>query len=1112
MQLGSLLRQLDDERLGEFFSSTALQRARAYAGRVSALEASGNLLSATVQGGEGEPYRVRVRVEMREFLGQRSLEIATRCSCPVVNRCKHAAAVLMAARLPDAISTRPRREIVDWARTLPQRLALETREAQRGTGREALFYVIRRVAHGADLELVLQKARCDEAGRLAGAASDWRNLEGALLKPPAFLNEDDLDVLRRYRSAGRRHAQSGGARLVGAEGALLAEAALATGRACLQSAPGRLVALAAGSDRIGELHWRHGEQGVSAVLRCQPPCESVARTRPLMFFDAAAGEAGRLVLPAPALVAELLALPPLARSELPLVAEAIGRISAELPPPLAADEAAPLAVEAACQPLLTVSTLSCRRWRAHRGYPRQSAAGTALDALPYDYGLPVFVYGGASFVPGSSNSVALASDGRRIEVRRDEEAERRALAAPQAAGFEPIQGGWLETRGELPPGLYGLDSEADWTHFMAETAPALHEAGWELACPHDFRHRVLLPEAWHAKIAGEGPDWLALTLGVDVGGRRVDLAPLLHAAFRDDPRWLDPAALEAIDADEALVVQLDDGSRVALPAERLKPLALTLIDLFDRPDGALRLTLPDAPRLAQALEGDWQVAGREALDGWLARLREMGEFRPVTPPASLQAELRPYQRDGLGWLQHLRRHGLAGILADDMGLGKTVQVLAHLLVEQQAGRLDRPALVVVPTSLVFNWRQEAARFAPTLRVLELRGSGRAALFERIPAHDLCLTTYPLLARDRDRLAACTYHSLILDEAQTVKNAASQAARVVRSLEAGHRLCLTGTPLENHLGELWAQFDFLLPGLLGDAKDFTARWRTPIEKRGDRVRAELLARRIAPFVLRRRKQGVAAELPPKSVVVRSVELEGRQRDLYETVRATMDARVRDEVAARGFSRSRIVILDALLKLRQVCCDPRLLATEAAAAVRERAKLELLMDMLPELVDEGRSVLVFSQFTAMLDLIEPELKRRRIGWLRLSGDTADRETPVRRFQAGEVPVFLISLKAGGVGLNLTAADTVIHYDPWWNPAIEEQASDRAHRLGQDKPVFVYKLIVAGSIEERILALQHKKAALAAGILADDRSAAVRFGEDDVAALFAPLPDKDGRPASR
>jgi SNF2 family DNA or RNA helicase len=351
------------------------------------------------------------------------------------------------------------------------------------------------------------------------------------------------------------------------------------------------------------------------------------------------------------------------------------------------------------------------------------------------------------------------------------------------------------------------------------------------------------------------------------------------------------------------------------------------------------------------------------------------------------------------------------------------------------------------------------------------------------------------------------------------------------LNARHRLCLTGTPLENHLGELWSQFDFLLPGFLGSQKDFTRRWRNPIEKNNDGVRRALLARRIRPFMLRRRKDEVAKELPAKTTIVCSVDLEGAQRDLYETVRTAMQEKVRAAVSAQGLARSHIIVLDALLKLRQVCCDPRLVRTlrtageggersedaagkpaspdkaDKAARGMRSAKLDLLLSMLPELIDEGRRVLLFSQFTGMLALIAEALNEAAIPYVILTGDTTDRITPVERFQQGEVPLFLISLKAGGVGLNLTAADTVIHYDPWWNPAAENQATDRAHRLGQDKPVFVYKLIAAGSIEEKIVELQEQKAGLADSILSEDAAGAAKFSDDDIDALFAPMPELEG-----
>jgi len=391
-------------------------------------------------------------------------------------------------------------------------------------------------------------------------------------------------------------------------------------------------------------------------------------------------------------------------------------------------------------------------------------------------------------------------------------------------------------------------------------------------------------------------------------------------------------------------------------------------------------------------------------------------------------------------------------------------------------------------------------------VLCLHGPKRAELYAQIGEYDLLLTTYALLPRDAVALRRQTYALLILDEAQNIKNASSKAAQVARELPARQRLCLTGTPLENHLGELWSQFHFLMPGWLGDAKSFARDYRTPIEKHGDSARLAQLSARIKPFMLRRTKDRVARELPPKTEIVQLVELTQSQRDLYETVRLAMDGKVREEIAHKGIARSQIAILEALLKLRQVCCDARLLKSEALPdkpiKAEHSGKLSLLLDMLAELFDEGRRVLLFSQFTSMLRLIEMELQRRKIPYALLTGATKDRRTPVHEFQAGKLPIFLISLKAGGAGLNLTAADTVIHYDPWWNPAAEAQASDRAYRIGQDKPVFVYKLIARGTVEEKIQRLQQAKAALASGVLLDGAPSEWRLSESDIAGLFAPL----------
>ena len=367
-----------------------------------------------------------------------------------------------------------------------------------------------------------------------------------------------------------------------------------------------------------------------------------------------------------------------------------------------------------------------------------------------------------------------------------------------------------------------------------------------------------------------------------------------------------------------------------------------------------------------------------------------------------------------------------------------------------------------------------------------------------------LTTYPLLWRDLDALLSLRFHLLVLDEAQTVKNAGARSAAAARRLHARHRLCMTGTPLENHLGELWSQFHFLMPGFLGDARSFARLWRKPIEQQGQTVRARLLAQRVRPFILRRRKEDVLQELPARIEIVERLQLQGRQRELYESVRVAADKQVRRALERRGLGSVQVSVMDALLKLRQVCCDPYLLKQGRMPQGLERAKIEWLRDTLPALVAEGRRILVFSQFTSMLWLIDSELQGLQLPCLMLTGDTepAARGAVIERFQAQQVPLMLVSLKVGGVGLNLTAADTVVLVDPWWNPAVEEQAIARAHRLGQTRQVFVYKLVIEGSIEERLLELQARKSALAEGMLGRDDTTTIKFGEEELQALLAPL----------
>ena len=936
-------------------------------------------------------------------------------------------------------------------------------------------------------------------GRDRETAEEWWSIDRSLIKPPPFVTEDDVAI---FSLLWAERAYDSGLRAFGLgpmHGAECLGRMVQTGRLY---AVNDFSPLTIAEPRPGRVAWQvDGNGRQRPLLRAVPDASFVLPFECPWFVDLSEGVVGRLLVPGrPEIIAQLFSLPPLSAEDAGMVADALVEFAPELPLPVEDACAQLRCIDATPLPVLRLQTINTHGNRNWRDYPLSYTGGE------FDVGLPVFRYQDAEAKPDDQREFCTLPDGETVRIQRRIELESSLMKILVAEGLQKVPASVLHTFGSPPDNAYGLANESFWDSFMADALPRLRDAGWAVEFDDDFRHFMLEVDAWDAELIESDNGWFDLDMGIIVDGERLPLAPLLASLFRRDSRWLDLALLHQIDDDEAIELKTTFNKRIRVQAGRLKPLAATLIDLFDgfSEGQTLRLSRFDAPRLVELNDKSrWQFRGQSDVFALADQLSAAQGISHVEPPAGLGLELRTYQREGLAWLQFLREQNLSGILADDMGLGKTAQALAHLLVEKESGRLDRPALVVLPTSLVFNWKNEAARFAPSLAILSLHGAERKTRFAEIPAHDVVLTTYPLLWRDAHELTKHRYHLLILDEAQTVKNARSQGAEVVRKIEARHRLCLTGTPLENHLGELWSQFDFLLPGFLGDRNAFTKYWRSPVEKQGDLPRRDLLARRIRPFILRRKKEEVARELPSKTIIVRKVELGGSQRDLYETVRAAMDAMVREEVANKGFGRSQILILDALLKLRQVCCDPRLVKAHAAQRVKERAKLDLLMTMLPEQVDEGRRILLFSQFTSMLALIEEELRKAGLDYVILTGDTVDRETPVRRFQAGEVPIFLISLKAGGIGLNLTAADTVIHYDPWWNPAVENQATDRAHRLGQDKPVFVYKLIIAGSIEEKILSLQERKADLAAGILSADRNVDLKFGVDDLAALFSPLP---------
>ncbi len=666
--------------------------------------------------------------------------------------------------------------------------------------------------------------------------------------------------------------------------------------------------------------------------------------------------------------------------------------------------------------------------------------------------------------PGEGPQVVRATrEGQRRFCSREFEAERALATATWARAFpeSPADGFSTSLRGEA-----ALDALGRLEQLATEGV----EVSWPAKRPR-VRGKVL-PRHLRVEVS-EGRDWFGLSGEATLDAGRLDLALLLQAA-RAKERY----------------VRIDDQNWVELSEELRATLAPVAEAAEDSPHGPQLSRV--AGSLLQPLED--QVRELSACEGFRAlseRLRTARDLVPVLP-RSLTASLRPYQRAGYDWLTRLAQWSPGACLADDMGLGKTLQALSFLVSRQQLG----PQLVVAPTSLGFNWEREAQRFAPTLRVQLYHRADREAVLDALGPGDLLVVSYGLLLRDAERFASRTFATLVLDEAQAVKNASTRRARAVRELQADFRLALTGTPLENHLGELWSLFRVVVPGLLGSEAQFRERHWLPIERHKDPVKRRGLSRLLQPFLLRRTKGEVASELPAKTETVREVTLSPPERALYEEARLAALAELEGREGGPPEER-RFKVLAALTRLRLLACHPGLHDRQWSGPT---SKLDALLELVESLREEGHQALVFSQFTQHLGKVREALDARGLRYLYLDGQTpeVERQRRVESFQAGEADLFLLSTKAGGVGLNLTAANYVIHLDPWWNPAVEDQATDRAHRIGQDRAVTVYRLVARGTIEESILALHGEKRALIAGIL-DGTGVAGRLETEQLAALL-------------
>lgn len=725
------------------------------------------------------------------------------------------------------------------------------------------------------------------------------------------------------------------------------------------------------------------------------------------------------------------------------------------------------------------------------------------------YGLRIMSVG----ITGADESVWLPDpDVSTRYSTRDINAERQALARLQRSGFsQPDERGKMQLLGQ----------NAVLNFFAREFTKLQRE--WSVTLDEHLESRTLKNiERVEPKfqITSSGVQWFDLGVVFETsGGERFSAADIQRLILSGQSHR-----------------RLKNGKMAVIDTGAVEELQEVLLDCAPEQNAqGYRISNQQAGFLEATLRqhSHWKV---QAPTVWQERAtKQSGEAKLECPPlGELEGVLRPYQKQGVGWLHFLRENGFGGILADEMGLGKTLQTLAFLNSLANAKREVRneapgtaghvPHLIVCPTSLVFNWVAEARKFIPELKVLALQGPDRQKLFGEMAANDVVVTSYALLRRDAERYRELEFDVVVLDEAQHIKNRQTQNAQAVKSVKSRHRIVLTGTPLENSVLDLWSIFDFLMPGYLGTAKDFHERYELPIAKAKSVEAQTRLARRLRPFMLRRLKRDVASDLPEKLEQVSYCELTPDQRNVYQQIIEASRKEVLEAVGAQGLAKSRMLILTALLRLRQICCDLRLLKlqktgieeledaevpaaasaaenpNDSAQALNASGKLDLFSELLEEVIDGGHRALVFSQFVGMLTLLKEKLAADGIDYCYLDGSTTDRAEVVERFQSdAAIPVFLISLKAGGVGLNLTGADTVIHFDPWWNPAVEDQATDRAHRIGQTKVVTSYKLIMRDTVEEKILTLQNRKREIIRATIGGEEEFAASLSWEEIQELL-------------
>ncbi len=1078
---GAVLRACDIE-----FDEATFSRARQYADerRVSGLQFNGNnTVTACVRGSLDNSYELRIVITR----GRENLSLRGTCSCPVRLNCKHVAATILSWLDSEQDQESSIDAVEIWRSAL--RNQQEQDEQSVSTDSVVVLYRIRqiRLQQSVRYEVAAYSARKLRSGGLGKSSPlplDRRHFDAS------DLSSRDARICNAL--IGLKDSPTG-LHLTGEHGYMVFRWMVETGCCYYEAFDSEPLALdinrpveADWVERENNRHLRLNLLGTAEPFVCLP-------TQPPWYILHRTAKCGVIETDVPPkFLAEVPYLPPVAEVDAMRISEMMVETleSVDLPLPAAIDIRQISGVKPRGVVVLTA---------------RKDSTGT------HRYAEVMVDYDGARLphmmaIGDEKEFLHRQGNGDFVRVIRRTEDELALMNELTGSNLPE----WVSTRHYQ--GTIQLNVEAKtsrdmvlWQDLIDGKLADLKLNDWIIERLPEFEFRVITSREWQLNVNHSAANqWFDLDLNFLIDGQPIALIPVLASFLErvgpDLQRYLnDPQA--------SATVWLDEETLIEFPIQHIRPILEVLVEMHEHEDGKLRFSdlqstvindIADGINATGEISLDWEVP--ERLAEILKRIKSFEGIEPVPVPHALTAELRDYQRDGLNWLQFLREFGFSGILADDMGLGKTVQALATVLVEKQCGRAAGPSLVVAPTSLMGNWRREAEKFAPDLKVVVLHGTDRVDRFGELQNYDLLLTTYALLSRDQEVHQKIAYHYLILDEAQAIKNPATKQAKAVCELNATHKLCLTGTPVENHLGEVWSQFRFLMPGFFGDQKHFNKTFRHPIEKTSENLPAIALTKRLKPFILRRSKDAVASELPAKTEIIHRVSLYPEQAVLYEGIRAAMEARVRRALAESGLGQSHITVLDALLRMRQTCLDPRLVKMSQARSVTQSAKLDSLMEMLPNFVEEGRRVLLFSQFTEMLSLIENEISSAGISYTKLTGKTKKRDEAVDEFQSGEKSVFLISLKAGGTGLNLTQADTVILYDPWWNPAVENQAIDRAHRIGQDKPVFVYRMITENTVEEKIVELQERKKQLADIVVENREQNVQNLAAEDILELFS------------